>query len=75
MSDQAPNLIIVDEQTPHCVHHWLLGDPISGRIVGRCRRCDATKVFSASLESTERFDDYRELVATSAYYRGDRLSA
>ena len=75
MSDQPPTLTIVDPETPHCVHHWLLGDPMSGRILGRCRRCNATKVFPASLESTERFDDYRELVATSAYYNGSRLSA
>jgi hypothetical protein len=75
MNEQIPTLTIVDDQMPHCVHHWLLGDPISGRILGRCRRCDATKVFPASPESTDRFDDYRELVSTSAYYRGDRRSA
>lgn len=75
MSDPTPHLTIVDEHAPHCVHHWVLGDSIGGRILGRCRRCDASKVFPANPESTDRFDDYRELVATSSYYRGDQLSA
>ena len=75
MTDPLPEVRMIDAETPQCVHHWMLGDPISGRIVGRCRRCDASKVFPASLESTERFDDYRELVATKSYYEGERRSA
>ena len=75
MSERTANLILVDTQAPDCVHHWLLMDPVGGRIIGRCRSCDATKVFPASPESTQRFDDYRELVATSSYYRSGRLSA
>jgi hypothetical protein len=68
-------LQIVDgTQQPSCVHHWLLSDPASGVVVGRCRRCNATRVYAASPESTDRFDDYRELTATSSYNAG-RLSA
>lgn len=56
-----------------CVHHWMLADPSEGQIAGYCRRCAAKKVFPASPESTQRFDDYRELTAASGYAR--RLSA
>ena len=56
-----------------CVHHWVLSDPSEGQIAGYCRRCEAKKVFPASPESTQRFDDYRELTAPSGYAR--RLSA
>ena len=56
-----------------CVHHWLLEDPAAGRIRGYCRSCQATKTFPASPESTQRFDDYREMTAPSAY--AERLSA
>ena len=58
---------------PVCVHHWLLSEPSNGRILGRCRRCDATRVYPASPESTDRFDDYRELTATREYM--GRISA
>ncbi|MNC95788.1 hypothetical protein D3C83_129870 [compost metagenome] len=57
----------------NCVHHWLLGDPAQGTIRGQCRLCRATRTFPASPESTQRFDDYRELTAPSSY--GLRLSA
>lgn len=67
-------LQIVDTEQPSCVHHWLLGEPTSGLVVGRCKRCDATRVYPASPESTDRFDDYRELTASSSYLAG-RLSA
>lgn len=60
-------------EAPSCVHHWLLSEPSNGRILGRCRRCDATRVYPASPESTDRFDDYRELTATRAYL--GRISA
>ena len=63
-------LQIVDATQPSCVHHWLLGEPASGVIVGRCKRCDATRLYPASPESTDRFDDYRELTATSSYLEG-----
>ena len=60
-------------EAPSCVHHWVLSDPSNGRILGRCRRCDATRVYPASPESTDRFDDYRELTATREYL--GRISA
>ena len=75
MAEDRPELRVVNDDAPHCVHHWVLGDPISGQILGRCKRCNATKAFSASLESAERFDDYRELTSTTAYYSRERQSA
>jgi hypothetical protein len=69
-----PELVTVDEGTepeaPTCVHHWMLGEPTSGMVVGRCRRCDATRIYPASPGSTDRFDDYRELTASSSYNAG-----
>ena len=58
---------------PACIHHWMLGDPANGRIIGQCRKCGAERVYLANPESTDRFDDYRELTATSSYHQ--RLSA
>lgn len=65
-------LQLVDGTHPACVHHWVLGDPTSGLVVGRCKRCNATRAYPASPESTDRFDDYRELTATSDYLQGKR---
>ena len=75
MSDEqlTPTSEAPASEAPTCVHHWLLSEPTNGRILGRCRRCDATRVYPASPESTDRFDDYRELTATSAYL--GRISA
>ena len=67
-------LQIVDGTQPSCVHHWMLGEPAGGLIVGRCRRCNATRTYPASPDSTDRFDDYRELTASSSY-NSRRLSA
>jgi hypothetical protein len=67
-------LQIVDCTQPTCVHHWVLREPASGLVLGRCRRCNATRAYPASPESTDRFDDYREITATSNYNSG-RLSA
>ena len=55
-----------------CVHHWLLGEPVNNRILGRCKRCGAQRVYANSVEGTDRFDDYRELTATSSYYPDQR---
>jgi len=62
-----------DERAPECVHHWILGEPFQGRIIGRCRKCGADRAYLATPESTDRFDDYRELTATSSYH--ERLTA
>lgn len=59
---------------PACIHHWILGEPVSGAIPGRCKRCGRDRLFSASPEGSERFDDYRELTESSAYY-ADKKSA
>jgi hypothetical protein len=62
------------ERAPRsCIHHWVLGEPASGRIEGSCRRCGENRLFPAAPESTQRFDDYRELTAPTAY--SQRLSA
>ena len=56
-----------------CVHHWVLSDPAAGQVLGRCRHCHASRIYPAAPESTQRFDDYRELTASSSY--AQRLSA
>lgn len=69
-------LQIVDPaQPPSCVHHWLLSEPAGGVVLGRCLRCSATRTYAASPESTDRFDDYRELTASRSYHGLDRKSA
>ena len=74
MGDSQPELRLVESGPPACVHHWLLGDPVNNQIVGRCKRCGARRVYSGSVEGTDRFDDYRELTASSSYY-ADRRTA
>ncbi len=34
--------IIDSTQPPSCIHHWLLSEPASGVVLGRCLRCNAT---------------------------------
>jgi hypothetical protein len=51
----------------------MLGEPSNGWVDGSCRRCGEARRFPGSPESTQRFDDYRELTASSAYV--ERLSA
>lgn len=63
----------VPTEPPSCVHHWMLGEPSNGWVDGSCRRCGEARRFPGSPESTQRFDDYRELTASSAYV--ERLSA
>lgn len=75
MTQARPQLRIVDDAAPHCTHHWVLGEPVSGVILGRCKRCHANRAFPAVPESGQRFDDYRELTSTDAYYSGERRSA
>ncbi len=65
--------IVTAERAQGCVHHWVLGDPVAGQILGTCRRCKATRTYPASPESTQRFDDYRELMSPASY--NERLSA
>lgn len=64
---------VVSHPRGHCIHHWVLDDPMSGEVLGRCRRCHASKRFPAAPESTQRFDDYREMTAPTGY--AARLSA
>ena len=70
--DGQPELRLVTSDTPACVHHWLLGEPVNNRIVGHCKRCGAQRVYQNSVEGTDRFDDYRELTAVSSYYPDQR---
>jgi len=67
--------IIDTTQPPSCIHHWLLGEPAGGVVLGRCLRCNATRTYAASPESTDRFDDYRELTASRAYNGLEQKSA
>ncbi len=57
-----------------CMHHWVLGDPAAGAVPGSCRRCGEQRAFPASPDSTDRFDDYREVTSPSSYLQ-DRRSA
>ncbi len=66
--------VAVAVETPSCIHHWILGEPLAGIITGRCKRCGMDRLFPASPEGAERFDDYRELTQTAAYY-ADKKSA
>lgn len=59
---------VPDIEAPTCVHHWLLGEPAGGAIPGHCKRCGVDRLFPASPEGAERFDDYRELTQSSQYY-------
>jgi len=68
MTSMEPPISVATAGTLSCVHHWLLGDPIAGRIPATCKRCGADKGFSTNPEGTERFDDYRELTQSSTYY-------
>lgn len=74
MGDGQPELRLVESGTPACVHHWLLSDPVNNQIVGRCKHCGAHRVYSGSVEGTDRFDDYRELTASSSYYADRRIA-
>lgn len=68
-SDGAGTVAVM-ASAPSCVHHWLLSEPASGIVTGRCRRCGESRAFPASPEGAQRFDDYRELTATASYYAG-----
>jgi hypothetical protein len=63
----------VRTRRPKCVHHWMLQDPSEGWVRGQCRNCNLKRRFPAAPESTQRFDDYRELTAATAYV--ERLAA
>jgi hypothetical protein len=56
------------------VHHWVLGEPQEGAVPGNCRRCGERRAFPASPDSTDRFDDYREVTSPSTYMQ-ERRSA
>ena len=73
-NEQQELLHVLTPDSPACVHHWLLGDPVSNQIVGQCKRCGARRVYSHAIEGTDRFDDYREITASSEYY-AQRASA
>ena len=74
MTSTEPAIRVATTDSMSCVHHWMLGDPIEGRIPASCKRCGASKGFSTNPEGTERFDDYRELTQSSTYY-GSRQAA
>ena len=57
-----------------CVHHWMLDEPQQGAVRGSCRRCGDQRAFPASPDSTDRFDDYREITSPSSYLQ-ERQSA
>lgn len=54
--------------TPTCVHHWVLGEPSRAGTKGTCRRCGIERLFSSTPEGVDRFDDFRELTQSRAYW-------
>lgn len=53
----------MERQTGLCTHHWILGAPHYGTVVGACRRCDASRTYPSGLEMPEAVPDYDELAA------------
>ena len=74
MTVTEPAISVATLETPTCVHHWMLGDPVEGRIPATCKYCGADKGFSTNPDGTDRFDDYRELTQSSTYYSGRRAA-
>ena len=69
MSDSQPsperaNLTAVGAASPHCVHHWLLGEPAEGTVTGLCKRCGGQRAFPANPDGTDHLRDVRELAAS-----------
>jgi hypothetical protein len=52
----------------------MLDEPQQGAVRGSCRRCGEQRAFPASPDSTDRFDDYREITSPSSYLQ-ERQSA
>lgn len=44
--------------TQTCVHHWVLAHPEEDVIRGRCKRCNATRDYPASVEDAAKQDAY-----------------
>lgn len=53
----------MERQTGLCTHHWILGAPHYGTVVGACRRCGASRTYPSGLEMPEAVPDYDELAA------------
>ncbi len=46
--------------TENCVHHWVLAHPEDDVIHGRCKRCNATREYPASVEDAAKPDPYED---------------
>ena len=46
--------------TENCVHHWVLAHPEEDVVRGRCKRCNATRDYPASVEGASRQGVYDE---------------
>ncbi|MGE3075966.1 MAG: hypothetical protein AB7N24_08775 [Dehalococcoidia bacterium] len=42
--DELPDALAVEPEHV-CIHHWMLGSPVSGMTPGTCRDCGATREF------------------------------
>ena len=51
---------MADTRTENCVHHWVLAHPEDDVIRGRCKRCNATRDYPASVEGASRQGVYDE---------------
>lgn len=47
-------------ETQTCTHHWVLAHPEDDIIRGRCKRCNATREYPASVEGASRQGVYDE---------------
>ena len=74
MGNDSNQLYVLNPDAPTCIHHWVLGDAVGGQIPGHCKRCGARRVYSNAIEGIDRFDDYREITASSEY-NAQRISA
>ena len=56
---------MADTRTQNCVHHWVLARPEADVIRGRCKRCNATRDYPASVEGASRQGVYDEAASLS----------
>ena len=54
-----------DIATETCVHHWVLAHPEDDVVRGRCKRCNATRDYPASVEGASRQGVYDEAASMS----------
>ena len=41
---------VTDTENTSCKHHWLLGQPVDGKVSARCRNCGKLRDYPAAVE-------------------------